>query len=33
VYMKKQGRTVRFDGQGRLIDEDRDEHDDRKRWN
>jgi membrane associated rhomboid family serine protease len=33
VYMKKQGRTVRFDGQGRLLDEDRDEHDDRKRWN
>ena len=33
VYMKKQGRTVRFDGQGRLIDEDRDDHDDRKRWN
>jgi len=32
VYMKKQGRTVRFDGQGRLIDEDED-HDDRKRWN
>lgn len=29
VYMKKQGRTVRFDGQGRLIDED----DDKKRWN
>jgi membrane associated rhomboid family serine protease len=32
VYMKKQGRTVRFDGQGRLIDEDS-EHDDHKRWN
>jgi len=31
VYMKKQGRTVRFDGQGRLLDED--DHDDRKRWN
>jgi hypothetical protein len=30
VYMKRQGRTVRFDGQGRLIDEDRD---DKKRWN
>lgn len=30
VYMKRQGRTVRFDGQGRLIDED---HDDKKRWN
>ena len=33
VYMKKQGRTVRFDGQGRLLDEDREDHDDRKRWN
>jgi membrane associated rhomboid family serine protease len=33
VYMKKQGRTVRFDGQGRLIDEDDAKHDDRKRWN
>jgi hypothetical protein len=30
VYMKKQGRTVRFDGNGRLIDEDQD---DKKRWN
>ncbi len=30
VYMRRQGRTVRFDGQGRLIDED---HDDKKRWN
>jgi membrane associated rhomboid family serine protease len=30
VYMHKQGRTVRFDGQGRQIDED---HDDKKRWN
>ena len=30
VYMRKQGRTVRFDGQGRLIDED---HDDKNRWN
>lgn len=30
VYMRKQGRTVRFDGQGRQIDED---HDDKKRWN
>ena len=29
VYMKKQGRTVRFDGQGNRIDED----DDKKRWN
>lgn len=33
VYMKKQGRTVKFDGQGRLIDEDDVRHDDRKRWN
>jgi membrane associated rhomboid family serine protease len=33
VYMKKQGRTVRFDGQGRLLDEDDQKHDDRKRWN
>ena len=33
VYMKKQGRTVRFDGQGHLIDEDDVKHDDRKRWN
>jgi membrane associated rhomboid family serine protease len=33
VYMRKQGRTVRFDGQGRLIDEDDTKHDDRKRWN
>jgi membrane associated rhomboid family serine protease len=33
VYMKKQGRTVRFDGQGRLIDDDDVKHDDRKRWN
>lgn len=33
VYMKKQGRTVRFDGQGRLLDEDDAKHDDRKRWN
>jgi membrane associated rhomboid family serine protease len=30
VYMRKQGRTVRFDGQGRQIDEDQD---DKKRWN
>jgi hypothetical protein len=30
VYMKRQGRTVKFDGQGRLIDED---SDDKKRWN
>jgi membrane associated rhomboid family serine protease len=33
VYMKKQGKTVRFDGQGRQIDEDDSKHDDRKRWN
>ncbi|MGB6743947.1 MAG: rhomboid family intramembrane serine protease [Terracidiphilus sp.] len=30
VYMRRQGRTVRFDGHGRQIDED---HDDKKRWN
>ncbi|HUH62334.1 MAG TPA: rhomboid family intramembrane serine protease [Terracidiphilus sp.] len=30
VYMRKQGHTVRFDGQGRLIDE---EQDDKKHWN
>jgi hypothetical protein len=30
VYMRKQGRTVRFDGQGRQTDED---HDDKSRWN
>ena len=30
VYMRRQGRTVKFDGQGRLIDEDQD---DKKRWN
>jgi membrane associated rhomboid family serine protease len=30
VYMRSQGRTVKFDGQGRLIDED---SDDKKRWN
>ena len=30
VYMRKQGRTVRFDGHGRRIDEDQD---DKKRWN
>jgi membrane associated rhomboid family serine protease len=29
VYMRSQGRTVRFDGQGRVIHED----DDKKRWN
>jgi membrane associated rhomboid family serine protease len=30
VYMRSQGRTVRFDGQGRQIDDD---PDDKKRWN
>jgi len=30
VYMRSQGLTVKFDGQGRLIDED---PDDKKRWN
>ena len=30
VYMKSQGRTVRFDGNGRRIDDD---PDDKKRWN
>ena len=30
VYMRSQGRTVRFDGNGRQIDED---PDDKKRWN
>jgi membrane associated rhomboid family serine protease len=30
VYMRSQGRTVRFDGQGRQIDE---ESDDKSRWN
>jgi membrane associated rhomboid family serine protease len=30
VYMKMQGRTVKFDGQGRQIDDD---PDDKKRWN
>jgi membrane associated rhomboid family serine protease len=30
VYMKRQGRTVRLDGQGRQIDDD---HNDKKRWN
>jgi hypothetical protein len=28
--MRSQGRTVRFDGQGRQLDED---PDDKKRWN
>jgi len=31
VYMKSQGRTVKFDGSGRPIIDD--EHDDKKRWN
>jgi hypothetical protein len=31
VYMRKQGRTVRFDGRGRQIDDD--DQDDKKRWN
>jgi membrane associated rhomboid family serine protease len=31
VYMKSQGRTVRFDGSGRQIDDT--DHDDKKRWN
>ncbi len=30
VYMHRQGRTVRFDGQGKYIDEDQE---DKKRWN
>jgi len=30
VYMRRQGRTVKFDGQGHRIDEDAD---DKKRWN
>jgi membrane associated rhomboid family serine protease len=30
VYMRSQGKTVRFDGNGRQIDED---HDDKTRWN
>lgn len=30
VYMRKQGRTVRFDGSGRMIDDD---ENDKKRWN
>lgn len=30
VYMKRQGRTVKFDGQGRMIHDD---PDDKKRWN
>lgn len=30
VYMRSQGRTVKFDGQGHLIDDDAD---DKKRWN
>jgi membrane associated rhomboid family serine protease len=31
VYMRSQGRTVRFDGNGKLIDDD--DHNDKKRWN
>jgi hypothetical protein len=32
--MKKQGRTVRFDGQGRLLDDDdKIDQNDKKRWN
>jgi membrane associated rhomboid family serine protease len=31
VYMKSQGRTVKFDGSGRQIDDE--DHDDKKRWN
>jgi len=30
VYMKRQGRTVKFDGQGHRLDDD---SDDKKRWN
>ena len=30
VYMRSQGRTVKFDGSGRQIDED---HEDKSRWN
>ena len=30
VYMRSQGRTVKFDGQGRQIDDD---SNDKKRWN
>jgi len=30
VYMRSQGRTVHFDGQGRIIDDD---SEDKKRWN
>src|ERR1035437_712177 len=33
VYMRSQGRTVRFDGYGRPIDKDPDDPDDKKRWN
>ena len=32
VYMRRQGRTIKFDGQGHLIDDDHDP-DDKKRWN
>ncbi len=33
VYMRKQGRTVRFDGQGRLIEDEGEDLNDRSRWN
>lgn len=33
VYMRKQGRTVRFDSHGRLMDEEHEEPNDRSRWN
>ena len=33
VYMRKQGRTVRFDSQGRLIEEEPDKPNDRSHWN
>jgi hypothetical protein len=32
VYMRSQGRTVRFDGNGRQIDDD-DDANDKSRWN
>jgi hypothetical protein len=30
VYMKRQGKTVKLDGQGRILNDD---PDDKKRWN
>jgi len=34
VYMRSQGRTVKFDGRGKQLDRDNDQdHDDKKRWN